>query len=464
LKNPEKYKNFGVKLPKGVLMIGPPGVGKTLIAKAVAGEAGVPFFYQSGASFAEIFVGVGAKRVRELFAKAKAVAPSIIFIDEIDAVGKTRAKGRNDELESTLNQLLTEMDGFKENNGVIVIAATNKAEMIDTALLRAGRFDRRILIALPNFADRVEILKVYLKDKNFIGDVTKIAGICVGFSGASIATLVNEAAINAMRRNSEKIELSDFEAVKSKVLLGSKKTIALSDYEKEIQSYYQASKALTAFWFNVDFEKIGLLDEKFLNFDTQIDSKTKIINEIKVLLSGVSGLKIYKNDAFSNGSKDIKKAAFLAEKMIFDYAMGDNLIPNEREITDILENSYNEVSELLKNKGEKIMSLFKKKEEKKSCCCQCSVDAMEQAEETKKELGIKILGSGCAKCNKLEENVRQALEEMNIELPIGHVTDFAQIATYGVMSTPALVLNGEVVSFGKVLTVDEVKHILKVKL
>lgn len=360
LKNPEKYKNFGVKLPKGVLMIGPPGVGKTLIAKAVAGEAGVPFFYQSGASFAEIFVGVGAKRVRELFAKAKAVAPSIIFIDEIDAVGKTRAKGRNDELESTLNQLLTEMDGFKENNGVIVIAATNKAEMIDTALLRAGRFDRRILIALPNFADRVEILKVYLKDKNFIGDVAKIAGICVGFSGASIATLVNEAAINAMRRNSEKIELCDFEAVKSKVLLGSKKTIALSDYEKEIQSYYQASKALTAFWFNVDFEKIGLLDEKFLNFDTQIDSKTKIINEIKVLLSGVAGLKIYKNDAFSNGSKDIKKAAFLAEKMIFDYAMGDNLIPNEREITDILENSYNEVSELLKNKGDELAKIAKR--------------------------------------------------------------------------------------------------------
>ncbi|MBR4141454.1 MAG: AAA family ATPase, partial [Campylobacter sp.] len=165
LKNPSKYKNFGIKLPKGILMAGPPGVGKTLIAKAVAGEAGVPFFYQSGATFAEVYVGVGAKRVRELFAKAKANAPSIIFIDEIDAVGKSRGEGRNDERETTLNQLLTEMDGFEDNSGVIVIAATNKIDMIDEALLRSGRFDRRIFISLPNYHDRIEILKIYLKDK-----------------------------------------------------------------------------------------------------------------------------------------------------------------------------------------------------------------------------------------------------------------------------------------------------------
>lgn len=362
LKNPSKYRNFGIKLPKGVLMIGPPGVGKTLIAKAVAGEAGVPFFYQSGASFAEIFVGVGAKRVRELFAKAKATAPSIIFIDEIDSVGKSRGNGRNDELESTLNQLLTEMDGFKDNSGVIVIAATNKAEMIDPALLRSGRFDRRIFISLPNFADRVEILKIYLQDKNFATDDTQIAKIsrmCVGFSGAAIATLVNEAALNALKRNSDKITIEDFEAVKTKVLLGSRKNSVFSDYEKEIQSYYQASKALVAFWYGVEFEKIGLLDAKFLNFETQIESKTKLINEIKVLLSGVAGLKIYKDDAFNNSAKDIRTATYLAQKMVFDYAMGESFLPDEREISKILNESYAEVAEILKNRKNELNRIAK---------------------------------------------------------------------------------------------------------
>ncbi|MCI7363074.1 MAG: AAA family ATPase, partial [Campylobacter sp.] len=165
LKNPRKYREFGVKLPRGVLMIGPPGVGKTLVAKAVAGEAGVPFFYQSGASFVQIYVGMGAKRVRELFAKAKSFAPSIIFIDEIDAVGKARGGGRNDEREATLNQLLTEMDGFNDSSGIIVIAATNKIEMIDEALLRSGRFDRRVFLALPDLNDRKDILKSYLASK-----------------------------------------------------------------------------------------------------------------------------------------------------------------------------------------------------------------------------------------------------------------------------------------------------------
>ncbi|MBQ9876663.1 MAG: AAA family ATPase, partial [Campylobacter sp.] len=296
LKNPSKYKNFGIKLPKGILMAGPPGVGKTLIAKAVAGEAGVPFFYQSGATFAEVYVGVGAKRVRELFAKAKANAPSIIFIDEIDAVGKSRGEGRNDERETTLNQLLTEMDGFEDNSGVIVIAATNKIDMIDEALLRSGRFDRRIFISLPNYHDRIEILKIYLKDKKCNVNLEKISRMSVGFSGAGIATLVNEAAINALKRKSKTIEQIDFENVKTKVLFGSKKSQILSEYEKEIQSFYQGAKALSAFWFSLDFDRIGLLEDKIIGFEAEIESKTQILNQIKVLLSGVAALKIHKND------------------------------------------------------------------------------------------------------------------------------------------------------------------------
>ena len=263
LKNPAKYKKFGIKMPKGVLMIGPPGVGKTLVAKAVAGEANVPFFYQSGASFVQIYVGMGAKRVRELFLKAKAYAPSIIFIDEIDAVGKVRGGNRNDEREATLNQLLTEMDGFEDNSGVIVIAATNRIEMIDEALLRSGRFDRRIFLSMPDFADRVEILKTYLSGKNTDVDIDEIAKISVGFSGAALATLANEAAIHALRKNKETIELSDFESVLNNVLLGKKRTLSFNEEEKKIQALYQGAKALTAYWFGIEFEKISLLQDGF---------------------------------------------------------------------------------------------------------------------------------------------------------------------------------------------------------
>ena len=223
LKNPQKYKEFGIKLPKGVLLVGPPGVGKTLIAKAVAGEAGVPFFYQSGATFVQMFVGVGAKRVKSLFNKAKQNAPSIIFIDEIDAIGKVRGALRNDEREATLNQLLTEMDGFEKSEGVIVIAATNKVELLDDALLRAGRFDRRVYVELPGLDDREGILKIYLKNKPFKGDVREIAKMTVGFSGAALASLVNEASIYALNSNKKSIGIEDFLAVKDKVLAGKKR-------------------------------------------------------------------------------------------------------------------------------------------------------------------------------------------------------------------------------------------------
>ncbi len=359
LKNPAKYRNFGIKLPKGILMIGEPGVGKTLIAKAVAGEADVPFFYQSGASFAEVFVGVGARRVRELFAKAKSCAPAIIFIDEIDAVGGKRGIGRNDERETTLNQLLTEMDGFEENSGVMVIGATNKINLIDDALLRSGRFDRRVFIGLPNYKDRIEILKIYLEGKRCSANINKVSRLCVGFSGAGVATLVNEAAINALKRGSDTIELSDFENVRMRVFYGVQKSRILTEYEKEIQAFYQGAKALSAYWYSFDFEKIELLNDKFLNEDFEIESKTQILNQIKVLLSGMAALQIHKNDAFSNSASDVKQAIALAQKMVFELAMGDSFTPSAQSVNKILQDCYDEVSEIIRTMQDKLNQISK---------------------------------------------------------------------------------------------------------
>lgn len=347
LKNPAKYKKFGIKMPKGVLMIGPPGVGKTLVAKAVAGEANVPFFYQSGASFVQIYVGMGAKRVRELFLKAKAYAPSIIFIDEIDAVGKVRGGNRNDEREATLNQLLTEMDGFEDNSGVIVIAATNRIEMIDEALLRSGRFDRRIFLSMPDFADRVEILKTYLSGKNTDVDIDEIAKISVGFSGAALATLVNEAAIHALRKNKEAIELSDFESVLNNVLLGKKRTLSFNEEEKKIQALYQGAKALTAYWFGIEFEKISLLQDGFTTAERELESASSMLSRIKVYLAGMAALKILKNELFSNSGTDLAKAKDIADEMAFNYGMGDNFIATQTDSEEILRNAYAEVSAFL---------------------------------------------------------------------------------------------------------------------
>ena len=347
LKNPTKYKKFGIKMPKGVLMVGPPGVGKTLVAKAVAGEAGVPFFYQSGASFVQIYVGMGAKRVHELFLKAKAYTPSIIFIDEIDAVGKVRGGNRNDEREATLNQLLTEMDGFEDNSGVIVIAATNRIEMIDEALLRSGRFDRRIFLSMPDFADRVEILKSYLKDKNTSVESQEVARISVGFSGAALSTLVNEAAINALRRGGEIIEFSDFESVLNKVLLGKRRILSYNDEEKRIQALYQGAKALAAYWFGIEFEKISLVEEQFMRPEREIESRSQMFARIKVCLAGMSALKMVNDDTFLKAHADIQKAREIAQNMVLEYGMGHTFTPSAAEAEELLQEAYAEVGTFL---------------------------------------------------------------------------------------------------------------------
>ena len=311
LKNPSKYKDFGINLPKGVLLVGPPGVGKTLIAKALAGEAGVPFFYQSGSSFVQMYVGVGAKRVRDLFSKAKASAPSIIFIDEIDAIGKARGNLRNDEREATLNQLLTEMDGFEGSEGVIVIGATNKVELLDEALLRAGRFDRRIFVELPGLKDREEILKVHLKNKPFKGKIENIAKMTVGFSGAALASLVNEASIYALKKGKRYLEEDDFYAVKDKVLVGKKRLNTYSSKEKEILSYYQAAKAVIADWLGVEFERISLVKDDFKEEDKEIISKSELMSKIEVYLVGRVAVEDRFKEKYSNAHLDIKKLKIL---------------------------------------------------------------------------------------------------------------------------------------------------------
>ena len=354
LKNPQKYRNFGIKMPKGVLMIGPPGVGKTLVAKAVAGEANVPFFYQNGASFVQIYVGMGAKRVRELFSRAKSYAPSIIFIDEIDAVGKSRGGTRNDEREATLNQLLTEMDGFEDNSGVIVIAATNRIEMIDEALLRSGRFDRRIFLSMPDYNDRVAILNTYLKDKNCEVPAEDIARMSVGFSGAALSTLVNEAAINALRNGESVLRMRDFEAVLNKVLLGKKKVLSYSESEKKIQAIYQGAKALSAYWFDVKFEKISLIEDRFMATEQEIESKSQMLSRIKVLIAGMCKLEIDENDIFSNSNNDLNLAKEIASKMVYEYGMGNSFVPNPNDVEEILKQAKEEIISFLKGTNEQI--------------------------------------------------------------------------------------------------------------
>jgi len=347
LKEPQKYRDLDIRLPKGVLLMGPPGVGKTLISKAVAGEAGVPFFYQSGASFVHIYVGMGAKRVSELFKKAKQSAPSIIFIDEIDAVGKSRGEFRNDEREATLNQLLTEMDGFEDSSGVIVIGATNKIDVLDEALLRAGRFDRRIHISLPDLADRVKTLELYLAHKPNSVDIAKVARMTVGFNSAALDTLTNEATIYAMRNGRKEVQTDDFEAVKEKVLSGKRKILSFTESEREIQAVYQGAKAVIATWLDIEFDKIGIVNTRLINQEHEILSRSKLINKIKFYLAGSIATKLYYNEQFTNASADIQQAKELVHKVIYEYAMSDNFIVTPHHEEALLKESVSEVTALL---------------------------------------------------------------------------------------------------------------------
>ncbi|ECC0418489.1 ATP-dependent metallopeptidase FtsH/Yme1/Tma family protein, partial [Campylobacter jejuni] len=300
------------------------------------------------------YVGMGAKRVRELFSKAKMMAPSIVFIDEIDAVGKARGEMSNVERDSTLNQLLTQMDGFEDNSGVIVIAATNKIELMDPALLRSGRFDRRIFLSLPDFKDRLKILEIYMKDKNNNINLNKIAKASVGFSGAGLETLVNEAAINALRRNSALVEESDFYAVLNKVLLGKKKILSFNNEEKKIQATYQAAKALSAYYFDIGFEKITLIEDRFKEYEHNIRSKSELINRIKVYLAGSRAMRLIYNESYTNSQDDFLKIKELLDYMLsFDMLKESNLSEQKKEMDEFLNSMKDKIlklSELLLEK------------------------------------------------------------------------------------------------------------------
>ena len=331
LKEPKKYKELDIRLPKGILLIGPPGVGKTFIAKAVAGEASVPFLYQSGATFVHLYVGTGAASVQDLFAKAKRMAPSIIFIDEIDAVGKRRGELRNDERETTLNQLLTEMDGFEDSSGVIVIGATNNVDVLDDALLRSGRFDRRVYIPLPDLEDRQKTLELYLSKKTHTVDIEQLAISTVGFNNAGLSTITNEAALYAFKNGRDNLNDDDFEAVKDKVLKGKRKIASLTYKEREIEAIYQASKAIVATWYDVEFQKIGIVTTILTQYDNEIISQNQMLNRIKIYLAGfIATKKVYK-EQFTNSADDIKIAKHMINDMLDRYSMGNDFSSSQSQ-------------------------------------------------------------------------------------------------------------------------------------
>ena len=344
LNEPQKYLKHGVKLPKGVILVGPPGVGKTLIARAVAGEADVPFFYQSGASFVQIYVGMGAKKVRELFAKAKQNAPAIVFIDEIDAVGKKRSGTSNDERESTLNELLTQMDGFEGDSGVIVIAATNKVEVLDEALLRAGRFDRRVHVGLPNIEDRKKILELYLDGKNYEINIDQLSIDTTGFSSAALATLINEALLNMIKRKSKILDSDDIEIAKNKLQFGKKQIKILDEKQKEILSIYQASKAF------ISKNKVALFDESVEKINATYPSYHELCENIKRDLAGFIGVEVIKKEKYAINHKDLENAEKIADEIVNKYKMSNS-------IDELLNNIKNDLRAELSHNSDEINRL-----------------------------------------------------------------------------------------------------------
>ena len=342
LKTRERFTALGARIPRGILLVGPPGTGKTLLAKAIAGEAGVPFYSISGSEFVEMFVGVGASRVRDLFEQAKHHAPCIIFIDEIDAVGRHRGAGLgggNDEREQTLNQILTEMDGFDTNTNVIVLAATNRPDVLDPALLRPGRFDRRVVLDLPDVVGRVAILKIHTKNKPLGPTVNldTMAKETAGFSGADLANLVNEAAILAARRGQKTIEMKEMEESIDKVIMGpERRSKRMSPKDKELTAYHEAGHALVAKMLpNADPpHKISIIARgtaggytRMLPEDRAYWSRSRFTDGIVVLLAGLATEKLIYNETSSGSSSDLKQATYFARRMVTDLGMSDKLGP-----------------------------------------------------------------------------------------------------------------------------------------
>ncbi|WP_093039169.1 ATP-dependent zinc metalloprotease FtsH [Roseovarius azorensis] len=344
LKDPEHYGGLGARMPKGVLLVGPPGTGKTLLAKAVAGEAGVPFYSISGSEFVEMFVGVGAARVRDLFEQARKAAPAIIFVDELDALGRSRAAGQHpggghDEREQTLNQLLTELDGFDPTEGVVLLAATNRPEILDPALLRAGRFDRQVLVDRPDRAGRVQVLKVHMKKIKVADgvDPDQIAALTTGFSGADLANLVNEAALMATRRRANRVEMEDFTQAVERIVAGlEKKNRRLNEKEREIVAHHEMGHAIVGMALpGVDeVHKVSIIPRGIgaLGYtiqrpteDRYLMTREELENKIAVLLGGRAAEKIIYGHLSTGASDDLARATDIARSMVARYGMDDGL-------------------------------------------------------------------------------------------------------------------------------------------
>ncbi len=405
LKNPQKFQRLGGRIPKGVLLVGPPGTGKTLLARAVAGEAGVNFFSMSGSDFVEMFVGVGAARIRDLFSQAQDKAPCIIFIDELDALGKARGSsplGGHEEREQTLNQLLVEMDGFDPRKGVIIIAATNRPEMLDPALLRPGRFDRQVLVDRPDLKGREAILKVHAKDIKLAPDVdlNLIAARTPGFVGADLANILNEAALLAARRNKDQVEMSDLEEAIERVMAGlEKKNRVMNDREKEIVAYHEAGHALVAasLPFTDPVHKISIVPRGLaaLGYTLQLPledrylmTKTELLNKLAVLLGGRVAEEIIFKEISTGAQNDLQRVADIARRMVVEYGMSEQFGPIafekerrplfldgsfsstreyseetareiDREVEKIITESYERVKRLLEQRRDRLELLAK---------------------------------------------------------------------------------------------------------
>lgn len=404
LKDPKKYNELGARIPKGVLLVGPPGTGKTLLARAVAGEAGVQFFSISGSDFVEMFVGVGASRVRDLFEQAKKNSPCIIFIDEIDAVGRQRGAGLgggHDEREQTLNQLLVEMDGFGANEGVIMIAATNRPDILDPALMRPGRFDRQVIVGRPDIKGREEILKVHAKGKPLAPDVVlkTIAKSTAGFTGADLENLLNEAALLAARKDLKAITMTEVEEATIKVVVGAeKKSRVMSDAEKKLTAYHEAGHAIATYFCPTQdpVHQISIIPRGMAggftmslpSEDKSYRSKKEMKEDIVVLLGGRVAEALIIGDISTGASNDIERATKLAFAMVAQYGMSDTLGPIaysaddsnvflgkelghsknysestaakiDKEVSDIITTGYNKTEEILKNNIDRLHEVAK---------------------------------------------------------------------------------------------------------
>jgi cell division protease FtsH len=337
LSHPEKYHSIGARVPRGVLLVGPPGTGKTLLARAVAGEAGVPFYHISASEFVEMFVGVGASRVRDLFEKAKASAPAIVFIDELDAVGRRRGAGLgavNDEREQTLNQLLVELDGFDDRHEVILVAATNRPDVLDPALLRPGRFDRQITVGLPDRRGREGVLRIHTRNLQLEETVnlSLLAASTTGFSGADLANLCNEAALIAARNNHQSVEMTDFEEALDRILLGAARTVLLNDHDRKVVAYHEAGHALVA-WLNPAADpvhKITIMPrgqalgvtEQVPGEDRYNYSREYLLARLSVMLGGRAAEETAIGDITTGAENDLVEATRLTRRMITRWGMG----------------------------------------------------------------------------------------------------------------------------------------------